>query len=349
MRKRPTARQVAERAGVSRTTVSFILNSVPGMRISAETRRRVLAAAHELGYHPDATARRMAAGQTRVLGFAVRQSPDQAFADRFLPQVLTGMGQAAAAQGYKVLFQPFAPDQAAQSYAQLLRERHADGLVLSGPRVDDQELAALQLEDARIVLLGQLPGSRLPYVDVDNVGGAAQATQHLIELGHRRIALVTNAAPVYTASGDRHAGYRRALEGAGLAYDETLVRYGDFTPQSGRAALQELLACRPRPTAVFVASDTVALGALQAIRQHSLRVPEDIAVVGFDDIQMAEYLDPPLTTVRLPAFGLGWSAAELLIRLITEAADVRSPHVILDTQLVVRASSGPPALSGALS
>ena len=339
MAKRATAREVADRAGVSRTTVSFVLNNVAGMRISDETRQAVLQAALDLDYHPDATARRMVSGRTKMLGFVLNQDVEQALADQFLPQVLTGFSQAAAALGYKVLFEPIPPEAAGSAYAQLVRERHVDGFALSGPRQDDAARLHAQVENAPVVLLGQLPDSHLPFVDVDNQGGAALATEHLLGLGHQRIGLITNAQPVYTASADRLAGYRQALESAGLPFRQELVRYGNFTPQSGVRAMSELLALRPTPSAVFVASDTVALGALQCLRRLRVRVPEDMALVGFDDIPLVEFIDPPLTTVRLPAFGLGWGAGELLTRLI--AGDhVENPRVILETELVVRESCG---------
>ncbi|MBN2550204.1 MAG: LacI family DNA-binding transcriptional regulator [Anaerolineales bacterium] len=339
MPKKVTAAEVAEVAGVSRTTVSFVLNNVPGMRISEETRTRVIEAAHKLGYHPDATARRMVSGKTSVIGFVLRQSPDQVFADHFLPQVLSGLSQYASSEGYYTLFAPIPLDDNSDGYTRLVRERHVDGIVLSGPRSDDEELPKIHAEGAHIVLVGQLPSLDIPSIDVDNVGGAKQAIQHLLSLGHRRIAMITNAPLAYTASADRRAGYRQALEEAGLAYDANLVRMGDFTPQSGYRAMSELLALRPLPEAVFVASDTVALGAMQAIRQTDLRIPQDLALIGFDDIPLDEYVDPPLTTIHLPAFGLGWGAAEMLIRLIS-GEEIRTRQVYLDTELVVRDSCG---------
>jgi DNA-binding LacI/PurR family transcriptional regulator len=346
MAKRATAKEVADRAGVSRTTVSFVLNKVAGMRISDETRQAVLQAAQDLDYHPDATARRMVSGRTKMLGFVLNQNLDQALADQFLPQVLTGFSQAAAAQGYKVLFEPIPPESADTTYAQLVRERHVDGFALSGPRLDDGARLGTQVENAPVVLLGQLPNSSRPFVDVDNRGGAALATQHLIGLGHQRIGLITNAQPVYTASADRLAGYQQALETAGLPFDPDLIRYGNFTPQSGQQAMADLLAVRPALTAVFVASDTVALGALQCLRRLQVRVPGDIALVGFDDIPLVEFIDPPLTTIRLPAFGLGWGAGELLTRLLG-GDTVENPRVFLETELVVRESCGANAAPGA--
>jgi DNA-binding LacI/PurR family transcriptional regulator len=211
--------------------------------------------------------------------------------------------------------------------------------VLSGPRFDDEELIRLHIEDAPIVLMGQLPHTDLPFVDVDNVGGATLATQHLIELGHQRIGFISNAPLTYTASADRLAGYRQTLLAAGIGYDEALVRYGDFTPDSGEVAMKELLQVNPRPTAVFVASDTVLMGALKVIRAEGLDIPRDIALIGFDDIPLAEFLEPPLTTVRLPAYGLGWGAADLLIRRINQE-NIKQPAILLETELVIRKSSG---------
>jgi DNA-binding LacI/PurR family transcriptional regulator len=338
-RRRATAKDVAELAGVSRTTVSFVLNDVPGMRISDETRQQVIEAAQRLDYHPDATARRMASGQTCQIGFVLRQSPEQAFADQFLPQVLRGLSQVTAERRYHILFEAIPPENHTGAYARLIRERHVDGLVLSGPRSDDQELLRIHLEGAPLVLMGHLPGTGISFVDVENVRSATLAVQHLVNLGHRRIAIITNAPPAYTASADRLKGYQAALAGAGIAYDDSLVRAGNFTPQSGIAAMNDLLDLAPLPTAVFVASDTVALGALQAIRRRGLRVPQDIAVVGFDDIPFAEFVDPPLTTIRLPAHGLGWAAGDLLISLINND-QIRSRQVLLETELVIRDSCG---------
>lgn len=338
MKKRTIAQDVADLAGVSRTTVSFVLNDVPGMRIGDDTRQRVSEAARQLDYHPDATARRMVKGRTSIIGFVLRQTPDQIFSDHFLPEVLHGLSRAAAAQGYHILIEPSPPDDS-NSYIRLMRERHVDGIVLSGPRFDDQEVLRTQVESSPVVLMGQLPGTNLPFVDVDNVSGAAMVTRHLIDLGHRRIAFISNAQPIYTASADRLTGYRQALATADISYDERLVRYGDFAPASGEAAMNNLLRLDPRPTAVFVASDTVAMGALRAIHAAGLAVPHDMALVGFDDAPYSEFIEPPLTTVRLPAFGLGWGAADLLIRLINKEV-IRQPSVLLETELIIRKSCG---------
>lgn len=340
MAKRITTKDIANLAGVSRTTVSFVLNNVAGMRIPEETRQRVLDAARQLDYHPDSIARSMASGQRKIIGFVVRQSTEQAFVDQFLPHVLIGLAQAASEHGYHTIFEPIAPDRKVGTYDQLIRTRHVDGIILSGPRKDDEELPKIHAQGAHIVLLGQLPNSSVPYVDVDNVGGAMLATQHLLALGHRRIGLITNGSPVYTASADRLAGYRQALEAANVPFDESIVRFGNMTPQSGDEAMAALLSLPERPSAVFVASDTVALGALQTIKRHKLSIPQDIALVGFDDIPLSGFVEPPLTTIRLPAFELGWDAADMLIRIIRGDTSIPTLNVILETELIVRESCG---------
>jgi DNA-binding LacI/PurR family transcriptional regulator len=267
------------------------------------------------------------------------QSPHQVFSDGFLATVLLGLTVAVRDSGYHVLIEPLDPANGPASYGDLVRSRRADGIILSGPRLDDKELLRIYSEGIPVVMMGQLPGNNIPFVDVDNVRGAMAATQHLLALGHRRIACITNAAPEYTASSDRLAGYRQALEEAGVPYDEALVRYGAFTDASGTRAMEDLLAsCGPLPTAVFVASDVVALGALNSIRAAGLRVPEDMALIGFDDIPLAEHIHPSLTTIRLPAYDLGWHAGQGLMEMI-ETGQINTTRLLLETELVIRDST----------
>ncbi|RME90395.1 MAG: LacI family transcriptional regulator [Anaerolineae bacterium] len=335
--RRVTSFDVARMAGVSRTTVSLVLNNVPGVKISEATRQRVLEAARKLDYHPNITGRKLASGKAYTVGFVLRQSPEQVFADAFLVQVMLGVEQAVAQYGFHVLLKPLQPDEG-DGYTRLINENHVDGIILSGPRQDDHEIVRLHDEGIPVMLMGQLPGTDIPFVDINAVEGAAKAVRHLIQLGRRRIAMITNASLEYTSAQQRRAGYVQALREAGIAMDEGLVREGDYTPASGFAAMQDLLAISPPPDAVFVASDVVAMGALQAIKRAGLRIPEDIAVVGFDDVPLAAYYDPPLTTVHLPAYGLGWAAAERLIRLI-QGETLDRPALFLESELVVRESS----------
>lgn len=334
-----TQSQVAEEAGVSRTTVSLVLNDVPDAHISPQTRQRVLDAARHLDYYPDEAARRLASGRTRTIALVWHRAPDRTYRDAFLPGLLDGVSRAARRYGYQVLFHPVEADEPSGAYMELVRGRHTDGLVLSGPRSDDECLRGLSAQGFPIVLHGHLRGTTIPSVDVDNVLGAVTAVNHLLKLGHRRVGMITNAPLVYAASQQRLDGYRRALEGSQIAYEEALVREGNFDEESGYGAITDLLALAEPPTAVFIASDMVAIGALRALQEEGISVPQDMAIVGFDDITAARFITPALTTIHVPTFGLGWSAAELLIR-ITEGDGPKETHVQLDTELIIRESCG---------
>src|SRR5688572_15938722 len=330
-------RQIALAAGVSRTTVSFVLNNVPGIAISPDTRQRILDAARSLNYVPDAAAQSLVSRRAGAIALVLRRSAHQVVSDAFLAPVVQGIAAAVRGRGYHVLIEPVDPEDETVGYGDLVRSRRADGILVSGPRLDDEELLRVYESNIPLVLIGQLPGSNIPFIDVDNVRGARIAVEHLIVAGHQRIACITNAPLAYTASQDRLTGYQQALHEAGIDYDPSLVRTGDFTDEGGRVAMRDILAtCRPLPTAIFVASDVVALGALHALQEAGLRVPQDMAVVGFDDIPLAQYIDPPLTTIRLPAYGLGWGAGDMLARLIDEPEEVNQTQILLDTELVIR-------------
>jgi LacI family transcriptional regulator len=340
--KRPTSADVATEAGVSRTTVSFVLNGRTDVRIPDDTRRRVLDAAERLGYHPHGPARQLAGGRSHVIALVLQQTPEQVAADAILADTLRGLASAARPGGFRVMVEPTSPAEPSTSYASLIRAGQADGLVISGPRLDDPELPGLIGDGAPIVLQGGLPDVAVPSVDVDNVAGARVAVEHLIGLGHRRIACITNADLVYTAAQERLTGYRQALEAAGIAVDERLIATGGFDAPSGHRAMETLLG-RAEFDAVFVASDVVALGAIGALRQAGKRIPDDVSVVGFDDIPLAAFFHPPLTTVRLPAFELGQAAGRALLERIADATPPR--RTLLPTELIVRASTAPPPMA----
>jgi len=336
-RARTTQRQVADEAGVSRTTVSLVLNQVPDAHISPETRRRVREAARRLDYYPDASARHLASGKTRTIALVWHRAPDRTYRDAFLPGLLEGISRAARRHGYQVLFYPVEVDEPDGSYVKLVRGRHTDGLILSGPRHDDACVSDLHDRGFPIVLHGRLGDTDIPSVDVDNVRGAMKAVDHLLSLGYRRIGTITNAPLAYAASRQRLQGYRRALERADLSCEEAWIRQGNFDEESGYAAIKELLALDRPPRAVFIASDMVAMGALRALHEEGVHVPRQVAVVGFDDITAARFITPGLTTVHVPTFGLGWSAAELLIRII-KGERPKETQVVLKSKLVVRES-----------
>ncbi len=336
-RRQARSQDVAKLAGVSRTTVSFVLNDVPGVKITEETRQRVLQAARELNYYPTAAARSLASGKTHRIGLILGEGQERLAADAFLPTFLQGVTASVHQRGYLLMLQLAEDVPSHEAYARLIREQQVDGLILSGPRSDDPLLAELAEEKFPLILHGRLNGCMIPCVDVDNAVGASQAVNHLIALGHRRIGFISNAPLSYAGAQDRFAGYKATLAENDIPLIPELVRTAAFLPDSGRAAMEDLLALAEPPTAVFAASDVVALGAMSAIQDAGLDIPNDMAVVGFDDIFLAAQAHPPLTTVRVPAYGLGWTAAEILISLI-QGDQVSS--VTLETELVIRQSCG---------
>jgi LacI family transcriptional regulator len=335
--KRTTSRDVAKLAHVSRTTVSFILNNVPGVSFSAATRKRVLDAARKLNYSPNVAGKKLVSGRSFTIGLVLCQSPEQIFTDAFLPQVILGVEQAAMQQGFHVLLKPVDP-QDTGGYARLITENHVDGILLSGPLQDDSALMSLHEQRVPIMLMGQLPDTNIPFVDIDATAGAELAVSHLIERGHRHIGMITNAPLNYTSAQQRRSGFLQALRKAKLSTKKPLIKEGNYTPASGYAAMKALLRLEQPLTAVFVASDVVAMGAMLAIKEAGLRIPQDIAIAGFDDIPLAEYYDPPLTTIHLPAFGLGWAGGERLIRMI-QGEGLNNPALLLESKLVTRQSS----------
>lgn len=337
--KRVTSQDVADAAGVSRTTVSLVLNNVEGIQISEETRNRVIYTAKELDYVPDAAARALASRRAQIIGLVLTRSPHHIASDAFLTHILDGLIGVIHLHGMRLLIDIIEPEHQKEAYLQLVRAKHIDGVILSGPRFDDQALRALEEVGFPTVLMGQLPGTNISSVDVDNRAAARKAVTHLLSLGHTQIACITNAPLLYTAADERLNGYRDAIERGGLAYNENLVRFGDFDIESGYRQMSDLLASATRFTAAFVASDEVALGAKAALRQAGLKIPGDVALVGFDDLPMAYYTDPPLTTVHLPAIELAQQASELLLDLL-KGRQVTKRKVILDTHLVVRESCG---------
>ena len=336
--RRPTSLDVARLAGVSRTTVSFVLNQHRDARISPETRRRVLEAAATIGYHANVSARNLAAGSSRTIGVVLLQSPEQAAVDALLPEVLRGLAEVLRQDDYRVLLEPLPLGE--RAYGSLLRSRSVDALVVSGPRSDDTELAGLAAEGQAIVLLGSLHGSPVPSVDIDNRAAARSVVEHLVALGHRDIACVTNGPLAYTSAAERLAGFRDVLDRHGLAAPSTRIAEASFDAESGRAAMRRLLHAGAPPSAVFAASDVIAFGVVGALREAGFRIPTDISVAGFDDIPLAAFADPPLSTVRTPAYDLGEAGGRILLdRLNGRTVPART---VLTTDLVVRASSAAP-------
>ncbi len=327
-------REVARLSGVSVATVSRVLNGTATVR--EETRQRVLERVRELDYVPNAAARTLVRRRSQVIGVVVNTGdahPD--LKHPFFGDVLVGLKQALGASRYDLLL--FTER---EGFLRRAVHHQLDGLVLMG--VDRRD------PDLRGVLDRGLPamnvdldvyGRRAGYVMSDNVGGARLATRHLIELDHVRIATITGLSNTKPAI-DRLRGYREELRAHRLPDRTTYVREGDFYSGSGDEQTRRLLALPRPPTAIFAASDEMAIGAVSAIHDAGLSVPGDISVVGFDDIESASLLRPPLTTIRQNKTALGRAAGESLVRLI-EDEHAEPPRIALPVELVERSSAAP--------
>jgi DNA-binding LacI/PurR family transcriptional regulator len=333
--ERPTLDQVAERAGVGRGTVSRVINGSP--QVSEHTRRAVEAAVAELGYVPNLAARALVTRRTDAVALVISESEERVFSEPFFAGVVRGISAGVTAAGRQlVLAFAAGEDRPLERY---LTPQHVDGVLLVSLHGDDPLPEVLRMRGLPVVLGGRPPsGYGGAYIDVDNVGGARAGVAHLVARGRRRIATISGPHDM-GAGQDRLAGYRSALAAAGLAEDPDLVVEGDFSEISGLQATRDLLARRPDLDAVFAANDLMAIGALRALREAGRRVPEDVAVVGFDDAPLSRWTEPPLSTVRQPVDEMGREMAEMLIRLIAGVDTDAHQSAVLPTELVVRASS----------
>jgi DNA-binding LacI/PurR family transcriptional regulator len=310
-RIRISSLDVAKRAGVSRTTVSFVLNNTPGKIISEETRQRVLKAAAELDYEPNEAARTLAMVKHQAIGLFICHT-GYFFSDVFINQLIEGINPILNKHRLQLVLQSLRLDQS--DYLQLAHQDNVDGIILLNPHENDRGLAQIKESDIPLVVVGNLSDQSICQVDIDNREAAEEAVQYLIDLGHRDIGMILHAPVIYYAAVERFNGYRRSLRKNGLPFRDAYVKYGDFSEASGYAAMQALLSLPDRPTAVFAGNDVIAYGAMKAIKDAGFIIPDDISLIGFDDDFLSRFLNPPLTTVSLPAATLGASAASLVIQ-----------------------------------
>jgi len=267
---RITIRDVAAYAGVSFKSVSNVVNDRP--YVSEELREKVQRAIDGLGYRPHSIARSLASRRSNILGVVLRATPADARADPFFAQFLLGVCATAGAREFGVLVQILLDEEPIRRYGDLFDHRQVDGLIMHSPRIDDDRGSNGPIQDLPAVRIGRAPpGTNVLAVDGDDEQGACIAVSHLIALGHRRIGMVANANPAYTVSSTRIHGYRQALTEHDLPFDETLLTTGHFTLQSGQEAMARLLDLPLPPTAVFVSSDRMALGAMREVRDRGLR------------------------------------------------------------------------------
>lgn len=335
-----TLEQIAELAGVSRSTVSRVVNNQPN--VDEATRARVWQVIREHDFHPNSAARALASRRSQIIGLIIPQALSAVFADPYFPTLIQGISAACDARGYYLMLS-FVTQGAGDAFRRIIRGGHLAGLVVASALVEDEFVARLDAVNFPYVLIGRSPRPAILSVDTDNVHGATIAVQHLVGLGYTRLATITGPLGM-TAAVDRRDGFITAVHAAGLDLPDACVQEGDWSEASGHGAMLALLQLAERPQAVFVASDAMAVGALKAIRAAGLRVPDDIALVGFDDVPLASVVEPPLTTVRQPIERLGYLATTLLLdRLNTDEGGTSAAeplHVVLPTELVIRASCG---------
>ncbi|MFD3534840.1 LacI family DNA-binding transcriptional regulator [Streptomyces sp. NPDC058664] len=331
-RRQSTLDEVAELAGVSRSVASRVLNNAP--HVSRAKREAVEQAVHRLGYIPNPTARALATRQTGAAALVVSGEDPSIFADPFFAQVIVGASAALEDADLHLMLCLAASDRGRMRVEQLIRAKGADGVMLMALREDDP-LARLAEEADLPVVFGGRPVGLDPrwYVDVDNVGGARQATEYLIAAGRTRVATISGRLDTEVGRA-RYRGYRDAMLAAGL--EPYPPEAGDFTESTGAAAMTVLLANHPELDGVFAANDNMGAGALRTLRNAGRPVPDDVAVVGFDDLAVAQIADPPLTTVHQPIKALGQEMARMLVALINGQDPT---PLILPTRLVARASA----------
>ncbi len=332
---------------MSRSTVSRVLNNHPSVR--PEVRARVRQVIQEQRYSPRAAARSLASRRTDSVGLLIPRSAASIFADPFFPHVIQGITETCSRRGFFLMLSMVTAEREHDFFEHVVAGGHVDGLILLSSDIDDPILPLLIRDTTPLVLVGRHPYlTDVSSADVDNRGGSLLAVRHLTELGHRRIATITG--PLNTAAAlDRRDGYKQALAEAAIPIEAELIAEGDFSQTSGYNCAQTLLALAPPPSAIFAASDPMAAGALRAIHEAGLRVPEDLSVVSFDDLPLASILTPPLTAVHQPLYELGAAAADMLLNRLEAASEADEPprHARLATRLVVRQSTGPPPARGA--
>jgi DNA-binding LacI/PurR family transcriptional regulator len=332
-RKAPTIRDVAEAADVSTATVSRVLAGAD--LVTDELRERVFEASRRLRYTPNRVARNLRRRTTRMIGVVV---PD--IENPFFTSIIGGVEEVLQAASYSLLLANY-NESPAREY-ELLRTLGAEGaagIIFTPSNAPDADYQGIVQAPAPMVAISRYPeGLNVDMVAVANCAGARAATDHLIRLGHKRIAFINGPIGISTAK-ERQAGYLEAFSAAGLEPQQDLILHGNFRQEGGYHAMQALLSLDTPPTAVFTANNLMTLGALQAIHERGLRIPGQIAVVGYDDLPWATSLQPPLTAVAQPAKDVGVTAARLLLDRLAEP-ERPTRRIILNTQLVIRASCG---------
>ncbi len=337
-----TLKEIAERVGKSVPTVSRALGDFPD--ISADTRREVQRVAREMGYEPSATALNLKKQRSGKLALILPATTQVRFSDPFFSEFVTGVIDEAAQRDFELLVANVEHDNEIDTYLRHIRRRSSDGFIVIRTRRQDPRIELLKAQGVPFVAFGRVEGANdFHLVDEDGADGIRQVVDYLVGLGHTRLACI--AEPLaFTKAYHRWQGFRDGLAALGLAYDPALVVEANFRQAAGRQAMQRLLELPKPPTAVVACNDLLALGAMSEAHARGLVVGRAVSVTGFDDIMLAEYIHPALTTVHQPATEFGARVAHMLLQVI-HGEPVPVPQQILQPQLVIRHSCGPPALA----
>lgn len=345
MATKVTSHDVALRAGVSRATVSIVLNKSDAVSLSDETRKRVLQAAADLGYTPNSAARMLVRGNTETIGLII-SDPAILRTDGFIPQLLLGISEINREHGFHVLVEglPLHPEK--NPYESLVESRRIDGMIVLNPQSNDPDLKSLIDRSFPVVLVGSIRHPQEYSVNFTTRQGIAAAVDMLVDQGHRIIGTVPFSPKGQVATDVRLAALRKELARRGIDLPESQVEYGNSSAESGHMATLRLLRRHPQITAIMAGNDTIAIGTISAAKTLGRSVPQDISIVGFDDLPFAAWLSPALTTVHVDAVKQGARAADLLIRLLRKEVIVER-QIRLPTSLVTRQSCAkvPPRLT----
>jgi LacI family transcriptional regulator len=331
-----TLEDVAKLAGVHRSTVSRVINDSPN--VSPEVRKRIMKLIQSTGYQPNAAARSLASQRSSMIGLVLPRSVSSFFTDPFFPHLTQGIAFGCNNSNLTLsLFLAGNHEDEEKILPRISRRGFLDGILIQAGRPDELLIDHLTKSNIPVVIIGRpFNADGLSFIDIDNVNAGMKATQHLLGLGYQKIATITGN-PESTVTVDRLAGYKKVLETANKEINPNLIAEGDFSEISGYLAMKHLLDYKP--DAVFCQSDIMAAGAMRAIQEAGKSVPEDIAIVGFDDIPVARQLKVQLTTIKQPINRFGMKAVELLMDLI-ENGNKPARRIILDTELIVRDSCG---------
>jgi LacI family transcriptional regulator len=332
----PTIRDVAKQAGVSPITVSRVVNN--SGYVGKETKKRVQAAIRQLGYVPNTLARSLRSRRTCTLALVLTD-----ITNPFWTTVARGAEDAASQAGFSMMLGNTDESEEKQDrYLTALLEKQIDGILFVPAGNANAAIRKLKRQDVPVVVLDRrITGAKADVVRCDSDGGAYKLTQLLLSLGHRRIAVLSGPRSISTAE-DRVRGYQRAFAEHGMPIQPELMQYGGFTVESGVEMARGALTLSPRPTAIFAGNNFIAIGALKVLQEFGVRVPEDIALVGFDDLPANLTIDPFLTVARQPAYEMGSRAAELLLARLTGTAPREFQEVVLPTEVEIHRSSGSP-------